>query len=45
MQGLFDADLCLKSSTGQPRIVLEKLFLEICLGTPKHSSRRESAGA
>jgi DNA polymerase III subunit delta len=45
MQGLFDADLCLKSSIGQPRIVLEKLFLEICLGTPKHSSRRESAGA
>ena len=45
MQRLFEADLRLKSSTGQPRIVLEKLFLEMCLGTPKRSSRRESVGA
>jgi len=45
MQRLFEADLRLKSSIGQPRIVLEKLFLEMCLGTPKRSSRRESVGA
>ena len=32
MESLFDADLRLKSSGSQPRIVLEKLFLELCLG-------------
>ncbi|MGH7855003.1 MAG: DNA polymerase III subunit delta, partial [Candidatus Binatia bacterium] len=45
MQRLFEADLRLKSSASQPRIVLEKLFLEMCLGSPKRSSRRESVGA
>lgn len=45
MQRLFDADLRLKSSAVQPRIVLEKLFLEMCLGAPKRSFRRENVGA
>jgi len=45
MQRLFEADLRLKSNAGQPRIVLEKLFLDMCLGAPKRSSRRESMGA
>jgi DNA polymerase-3 subunit delta len=44
MQRLFEADLRLKSSAAQPRIVLEKLFLEMCLGAPKGSSRREGVG-
>jgi DNA polymerase III subunit delta len=45
MQHLFDADLRLKSSANQPRLVLEKLFLDICFGAQRHSSRRESMGA
>jgi DNA polymerase-3 subunit delta len=45
MHELFQADLRLKSSASQPRIVLEKLFLEICLGSPKRSARRESVQA
>jgi DNA polymerase-3 subunit delta len=32
MEGIFDADLRLKSSGGQGRLVLEKLFLGMCLG-------------
>ena len=44
MQRLFEADLRLKSSAAQPRIVLEKLFLEICLGAPKRSPRRAGVG-
>jgi len=31
MEGLFDADLRLKSSAGQPRLVMEKLILGMCL--------------
>ena len=45
MQRLFEADLRLKSSATQPRIVLEKLFLEMCLGSPRRRSRRENVGA
>jgi DNA polymerase-3 subunit delta len=30
IQSLFDADLALKSSAGEPRIVLERLVLELC---------------
>ena len=32
MEGIFDADLRLKSSGGQGRLVLEKLLLGMCLG-------------
>ena len=32
MEGLFDADFRLKSSGGQPRLVMEKLILDMCLG-------------
>jgi len=42
MQRLFETDFRLKSSTSQPRILLEKLFLELCLGSPKRRRRRES---
>lgn len=31
MEGLFDADFRLKSSGGQPRLVMEKLILDMCL--------------
>lgn len=34
MEGLFDADFRLKSSAGQPRLVMEKLVLNMCLGKP-----------
>lgn len=44
MQRLFDADLRLKSSASQPRLVLEKLFLDICLGSTPRSRQRVSAG-
>jgi DNA polymerase-3 subunit delta len=33
MEGLFDADLRLKSSGSQPRLVLEKWILGLCLGS------------
>jgi hypothetical protein len=42
MRRLFETDFRLKSSASQPRILLEKLFLELCLGPPKRRSRRES---
>jgi DNA polymerase-3 subunit delta len=32
MEGLFDADFRLKSSGSQPRLVMEKLILGMCLG-------------
>jgi len=35
MDSLFDADLRLKSSAGQPRLVLEKLVLGMCLSKPR----------
>jgi hypothetical protein len=42
MEGLFDADLRLKSSGAQPRLVLEKWILGVCLGSPrvKNDSRQ-----
>jgi DNA polymerase III subunit delta len=42
MEGLFDADLRLKSSGSQPRLVLEKWILGICLGLQrvKNDSRQ-----
>jgi DNA polymerase-3 subunit delta len=43
MQRLFDADLLLKSSVSQPRLVLEKLFLDMCLGAARSGPRRASA--
>jgi DNA polymerase-3 subunit delta len=45
MERLFDADLRLKSSGSQPRVVLEKLFLEVCLGGRKRNPHGESIGA
>ncbi len=45
MQRLFEADLRLKSSAGQPAIVLEKLFLAMCLGSRRGSSFQQSVGA
>lgn len=42
MQHLFEADLRLKSSATQGQLVLEKLFLDMCLGASKES-RRPSA--
>jgi DNA polymerase-3 subunit delta len=35
MEGLFDADWRLKSSAGQPRLVMEKLILNMCLAGSK----------
>jgi DNA polymerase-3 subunit delta len=35
MEGIFDADLRLKSSGSQARLVLEKLLLGMCLGGPR----------
>jgi DNA polymerase-3 subunit delta len=45
MQGLFEADLRLKSSASQPRLVLEKFFLEMCLDSSKRRFRRQSRKA
>ena len=42
MEGLFDADWRLKSSAGQPRLVMEKLILNMCLAKP---SRKKPAQA
>jgi DNA polymerase-3 subunit delta len=41
MEGLFDADLCLKSSGSQPRLVLEKWILGICLGLRAKKDSRQ----
>jgi DNA polymerase-3 subunit delta len=35
MEGIFDADFRLKSSGGQPRLIMEKLILGMCLGQRK----------
>jgi DNA polymerase-3 subunit delta len=45
MESLFDADLRLKSSGSQPRIVLEKLFLEMCLGPRRRGAHSASVSA
>lgn len=44
MQRLFETDLLLKSNS-EPRLVLEKLFLDACLRRQRRSARRESIGA
>lgn len=38
MEGVFDADFRLKSSGSQARMVLEKLFLSMCLGRQRANS-------
>ena len=38
MEGLFDVDFRLKSSASQPRFVLEKLILSVCLGSLRKNS-------
>jgi DNA polymerase-3 subunit delta len=43
MEGLFTADYRLKSSGNQPRLVLERLMLDICLGSHKSASRNREA--
>ena len=43
MHGVFEADSRLKSSAGDPRIVLEKLFLDFCLRGSITSSRESIA--
>ena len=44
MERLFEADLRLKSSGSQPRIVLEKLFLEMCVGPRRRGPGWETFG-
>jgi DNA polymerase-3 subunit delta len=45
MEGIFEADLRLKSSGSQPRLVMEKLILGMCLKAIRSSGReRERAG-
>ncbi|HWP23527.1 MAG TPA: DNA polymerase III subunit delta [Candidatus Binatia bacterium] len=39
MESLFEADLRLKSSAGQPRLVMEKLVLDMCLGSRRKRIR------
>jgi DNA polymerase-3 subunit delta len=43
MERIFEADLRLKSSGSQPRIVMEKLVLEMCLGLRKGTARRRAS--
>jgi DNA polymerase III subunit delta len=46
MERIFAADLRLKSSGSQPRIVMEKLVLEMCLGFSDNTAhRRASVGS
>jgi hypothetical protein len=35
IEALFRADLALKSSGGEPRVLLERLVVELCGGPPK----------
>ena len=44
MEGVFEADLRLKSSAVNGQLVLEKLFLDMCLGSAR-TGRRASARA
>jgi DNA polymerase-3 subunit delta len=41
MEGVFEADLRLKSSGSQPRLVMEKLILGMCLGPRKGRGPRD----
>ena len=45
MDGLFEADLCLKSSGSQPRLVIEKLICGMCLGSRRGSDRQPERAA
>jgi DNA polymerase-3 subunit delta len=46
MEGLFEADMRLKSSASQPRLVMEQLILGMCLRASRGSGRgRERVGA
>ena len=45
MERLLEADLRLKSSGAQPRIVLEQLFLQMCLGLRRRRLASESVTA
>ena len=40
MDGLFEADLRLKSSGSQPRLVIERLILGMCLGSRRDNNRQ-----
>ncbi|HEX9455402.1 MAG TPA: DNA polymerase III subunit delta [Candidatus Binatia bacterium] len=41
MEGLFDADFRLKSSGGQPSLVMEKLILSMCLGGQRNRRSKQ----
>jgi len=43
MESLFDADLRLKSSGGQPRLVMEKLILGMCLAARRNQPHGEAS--
>jgi DNA polymerase III delta subunit len=45
MDGLFEADLRLKSSGSQPRLVIEKLICGMCLGSRRGSDRQRERAA
>jgi len=45
MDGLFEADLRLKSSGSQPRLVMEKLIFGMCLGSSRDSDRQRDRAA
>ena len=45
MDGLFEADLRLKSSGSQPRLVIEKLIFGMCLGSRRDSDRQRERAA
>ena len=43
MESLFDADLRLKSSGGQPRLVMEKLILGMCLAARRNQPQSDAS--
>jgi DNA polymerase III delta subunit len=43
MESLFDADLRLKSSGGQPQLVMEKLILGMCLAPRRNQPQSDLA--
>ncbi|HUR71221.1 MAG TPA: DNA polymerase III subunit delta [Candidatus Limnocylindrales bacterium] len=45
MESLFEADLRLKSSRGQPRLILEKLILGMCLAASRNQPHGNGATA
>lgn len=44
MERIFDADMRLKSSAGNPRLVMERLVLGMCLGTRRKADGQLGAG-